>query len=124
MFVVTSLAVVAVRAHWAFPNSVGRVKLFTKAAAVGKWKGSSRTASWHFFVVILGHGEPPETVVMGVFYCRSERHSPGTYSFRSVVVRDESAVIKVWMNAGDDSGFSKTASSFSVPNPPARPLVG
>ena len=124
VFVVASLAVVAVRTHGAFPDSVVGVKLFTKAATVWKWEGLSRTAGRHFFVVILGHGEPPETVVTGVFYCRSESHPPSAYGFWSVVVGDEGAVIEVWMDAGDDSGFDEAVSSFSVPNPPARPLVG
>ena len=79
--------------------------------------------SRHFFVVIFGHGEPPETVVTSVFYCRSESYPPSAYGFWSVVVRDESAVIEIWMNAGDDSGFGESASSFSVPNPPACPLI-
>ena len=121
---VASLAVVAVCTHWAFPDSVGGVKLFAETAAVWKGKGSSRTAGRHFFVVVLGHGEPPETVVTGVFYCRSKSHPPSTYGFWSVVVRDEGTVIEVWMNAGEDSSFDEAASSFSVPNPPARPLVG
>ena len=123
VFVVASLAVVTVCAHWTFPDSVSGVKLFTEAAAVWEWKGLSRAAGRHFFVMILGHSEPPEAVVMGVFYCRSESHPSGVYGFWSVVVRDESTVIKVWMNAGDDSGFGETASSFSVPNPPVHPLV-
>ena len=71
VFVITPLAVEAVCANWAFSDGVGRVELFTEAAAVWKWEGSSRAAGRHFFVVILGHGEPPETVVAGVFYCRS-----------------------------------------------------
>ena len=124
MFVVASLAVVAVRAYWTLPDSVGRMELFTKAAAVGKWEGSSGTAGRHLFVMILGHGEPPETMVTGVFYCRSERHPPSMYGFWSVVVRDKGAVIEVGMDAGDDPGFGEAASGFSVPNPPARPLVG
>ena len=49
---------------------------------------------------------------------------PSAYGFWLVVVGDEGAVIEVWMDAGDDSGFDEAVSSFSVPNPPARPLVG
>ena len=68
--VIAPLAVVAVLSNWAVPDGVGRVELSTEAAAVWNWKGSSRAAGWHFFVVILGHGEPLEAVVAGVFYCR------------------------------------------------------
>ena len=124
VFVVMSLAVVAVCAYWAFPDGVGGVELFAEAAAVWKWKRSSGTTGRHFFVVVLGHGEPSKTVVTGVFYCRGESHSSGTYGFWSVVIRDKSAVIEVGMDAGDDPGFGEAASGFSVPNPPARPLVG
>ena len=123
VFVIAPLAVVAVLANWAFPDGVVRVELFTEAAAVWKGKGSSRTASRQFFVVILGHGKPPEAVVAGIFYCCSYSHPSGTHFFWSVVIRNEGVVIKVWVNARDNPGFGKTASSFSVPNPPARPFI-
>ena len=123
MFVVTSLAVVAVCAYWAFPDSVGRVKLFAEMAAVWEWEGSSGTTGRHLFVVILGHGEPSKAVVTGVFYCRSESHPPSTYGFWSVVIGDKRAVIEVGMNAGNNSGFGETASSFSIPNSPVRPFI-
>ena len=67
VFVVASLAVVAVGANWAFPDGVGGMELFAKAATVGKWEGSSRTTSWHLFVVVLGHGVPPKAVIASVF---------------------------------------------------------
>ena len=70
VFVVTSLALVTISANWAFPDSVGGMELFAKAAAMREWKGSSGTASWHFFIVILGHGVPLEAVVARVFYGR------------------------------------------------------
>ena len=54
MCVIASLAVVAVLASWAVPDGVGRVDLFAEAAAVWKGKGSSRTASRQFVVVVLG----------------------------------------------------------------------
>ena len=69
VFVIAPLAVVTVLASRAVPDGMGGVELFTEAAAVWKGKGSPRTTSRHFFVVILGHSEPPETVVTGVFYC-------------------------------------------------------
>ena len=37
MFVVPSLAVVAVSSGGAFPDSVGGVKLFAEAATMGEW---------------------------------------------------------------------------------------
>ena len=58
MLVIAPLAVVAVLASWAVPDGVGRVKLPAEAAAVWEGEGSSRTASWHFFVMVLGHGKP------------------------------------------------------------------
>ena len=69
VFVVAPPAVVTVLAGRAVPNGMGGVELSAEAAAVWKGKGSSRTTSRHFFIVILGHGEPPEAVVTGVFYC-------------------------------------------------------
>ena len=96
---ITPLAVVAVLTNRTVPDGVGRVELFTEAAAVWKWKGSSRAAGRHFFVVILGHGEPSEAVVAGVFYCRSYGYSPSAHFFWSVVIRNEGAVIKVRVNA-------------------------
>ena len=68
VFVVASLAVVTIGANWAFPDSVGGMELFAKAAAMREWKGSSGTAGWHFFIVVLGHGVPPEAVFARVFY--------------------------------------------------------
>ena len=123
MLVVTSLAVVAVCAYWAFPDGVGGVKLFAETAVVWEWKRSSGTTGRHLFVVVLGHGEPPKTVVTGVFYCRGESYPPSTYGFWLVVIRDKSAVVEVGMNAGDDSSLDEAASSFSISNPPVRPLV-
>ena len=70
VFMVVSLAVVTIGANWAFPDGVGGMELFAKAAAMREWEGSSGTAGWHFFIVVLGHGVPPEAVVMSVFYSR------------------------------------------------------
>ena len=121
--VVASSAVVTVLANWAVPDGVGGVELFAETAAVWKRKGSSRMASWHFFVVVLGHGEPPETVVTGVFYRRGYSHPSSAYFFWSVVVGNEGAVIKVWMNARDNPGLGEAASGFGISNPPARPFI-
>ena len=68
VFVVVSLAVVTVGANWAFPDGVGRMELFAKAAAMREWKGSSGTAGWHLFVMVLRHGVPLEAMVTSVFY--------------------------------------------------------
>ena len=124
VFVITSLAVEAVLANWALPDGVGRVKLFTEVAAVWEWKGSLGAAGQHFFVVILGHGKPLETVVAGIFYCGGYDYSSGAHFCWLIVVRDEGAVIKVWMNAGDNPGFGKAVSGLSIPNPPVRPFIG
>ena len=124
VLVITPLAVEAVRTNRTLPDSVGGVELFTKAAPVWKWEGLSGAAGWHFFVVILGHGEPPETVVAGVFYGRSYGHSPSAYFFWSVVVRNEGTVIKVRVNVGHDPGFGEAVSGLSVLNPPGRPVIG
>ena len=70
VFVVVSLAVVTIGANWAFPDSVGGVELFAKVAAVREWEGSAGMAGWHFFIVVLRHGVPPEAVVTSVFYRR------------------------------------------------------
>ena len=121
--VIASLAVVAVLASWAVPDGVGGVDLFTEAAAVWKGKGSSRTAGRHFFVVVLGHGEPSETVVTGIFYRRSYSHPSSAHFFWSVVIGNEGAVIKVWMNARDNPGLGEAASSFGISNSPARPFI-
>ena len=110
MFVIASLAIVAVCTYGTLPYSMSGVKLFAKAAAVWEWEGSSRVASRHFFIMILGRREPSKTVITGVFDCRGEGYSPGTHDFGSVVVRDEGAVIEVWMDAGDDSSVGETAS--------------
>ena len=68
VFVVTSLAVVTIGASGAFPDSVGGMELFAKAAAVREWEGSLGMAGWHLFIVVLGHSVPPEAVVTSVFY--------------------------------------------------------
>ena len=70
VFVVASLAVVAVGTSWTVPDGVGGLDLFAKAAAMREWEGPSGMAGWHFFVVVLGHGVPPEAVIMSVFYGR------------------------------------------------------
>ena len=121
---IAPLAVVAVLASWAFPDGVVRVELFTEAATVWERKGASRTAGQHFFVVVLGHGEPSETVVVGVFYGCSYSHPPGAHFFGSIMIRDECTVIKVWVNARYDSGLGKAVSGFSIPNPPTCSFVG
>ena len=68
--VIPSLAVVAVFAGWAVPDSVGRVDLFAEMAAMGKWKGFLGAAGRHFLIVVLRHGVPPEAVITSVFYSR------------------------------------------------------
>ena len=70
VFVITSFAVVTIGMSRAVPDGVGGVELFAKAAAMRKREGPLRTAGWHFFVVVLGHGVPPEAVIMSVFYGR------------------------------------------------------
>ena len=95
--VVAPPAVVTVLANWAVPDGVGRMELSTEATAVWEGKGSSRSAGRHFLVMILWHSEPPETVVTGVFYRRSYSHSSRAHFFWSVVIRNEGAVIKVWV---------------------------
>ena len=70
VFVVVSLAVVAVSTGGAIPDGVSGMKLFAKAAAMREWEGSSRTAGGHLFIVVLGHGVPPEAVATRVFYSR------------------------------------------------------
>ena len=70
VFVVSPLAVVAVLAGWAVPNSVVRMDLLAETTAMGEWKGSFGVAGRHFLVVVLRHGEPPEAVIAGVFYSR------------------------------------------------------
>ena len=121
--VIASLAVVAVLASWAVPDGVGGVKLFTEAAAVWKGEGSSRTASRHFFVVVLWHGEPSETVVMGVFYRRSYSYSPSAHFFWPIIVGNEGAMIKVWMDSRDNPGLGEAAPSFGISNHPACPFI-
>ena len=70
VFVVTSLAVVTIGANWTFPDGVGGMELFAKAAAVREWERSSGTAGWQLLIVVLGHGVPPEAVITSVFYSR------------------------------------------------------
>ena len=70
VFVVMPLAVVTIGTCWAVPDSVGGVELFAKAAAMREWEGPSGMAGWHFFVVVLRHGVPPEAVTTSVFYGR------------------------------------------------------
>ena len=123
VFVVASLAVVAVLVSWAVPDGVGGVDLFTEAAAVWKGEGSSRATSRHFFIVVLWHGEPSETVVTGVFYRCGYSYPTSAHFFRSVIVRNEGAVIKVWVNARDDPSLGEAAPSFGISNPPARPFI-
>ena len=71
MFVVAVLAVVAIGMGWTVPDGVGRVELLAKAASMREREGPSGTAGRHLFIMVLGHGMPPEAVVMGVFYGRS-----------------------------------------------------
>ena len=123
VFVVASFTVVAVLARRTVPNGMGRVNLFTEATAVWKGKGSSRTASRHFFVVVLWHGEPLETVVTGVFYRRGYSYPSSAHLFRSIIIRNECAVIKIWMDARDNSGLGEAAPSFSISNPPTRSFI-
>ena len=68
MSVVASLAIVAVLANRAIPDGVVGLELLTKVTAVREWEGTCGPAGGCFFVVILGHGEPAEAVVVGVFY--------------------------------------------------------
>ena len=70
VFVIASLAVVTISASGAFPDGVGGLELSAKAAAVREQEGSSGTAGWHLFIVVLGHGVPPKAVVTSVFYSR------------------------------------------------------
>ena len=121
--VVASLAVVTVLANRAVPDGVGRVELFTEATAVWEGKGSSRSASRHFLVMILWHGKPSETVVTGIVYCRSYSHSSSAHFFWSVVIGNEGAVIKVWVQTRNNPGLGEAASSFSISNPPACPFI-
>ena len=123
MLVIPRLAVVTVLASRAVPDSVGGVELLTEAATVWEGKGSSRTTSRHFFVVVLRHGKPSETVVTGVFYRRGYSHPSSAYFFWSVIVGDEGAVIKVWVNARNDSGLGESAPGFGVSDPPACPFI-
>ena len=68
MSVVASLAVMAIPACWAVPNSVGGVELSAKATAVREWERASGTAGQCLVVVVLGHGEPLEAMIASVFY--------------------------------------------------------
>ena len=99
VFVVASLAVVTIGANGAFPDGVGGVELFAKAAAMRDREGSLGTTGWHLFIVVLGHGVPPEAVVMSVFYGCGQSYSTSAHGFWSIVVGNEGAVVKVWMNA-------------------------
>ena len=68
--VIVSFTIKAVLACGTFPNGMFGLKLSTKTAAVGEWEGATGTAGRCFFVVILGHSVPPETMIAGVFYGR------------------------------------------------------
>ena len=69
--VIASFAVETVLVQGTFPNGMFGLKLSTKVAAVGEWEGTTRTTSGCFFVVVLGHGVPPEAVIASIFYSRS-----------------------------------------------------
>ena len=98
MSVVASFAVVTVGTSRTIPNGVGGMELLAKAATMGEWKGSSGAASWHLFVMVLGHGVPSETVVPSVFDRGGYGYPTGVHFFWPVVVGDKGAVIKVWMD--------------------------
>ena len=66
--VVASFAIVTILAYGAVPDSMGRMDLFAEATAVREWEGSLRAACQCVLIVILGHGVPPEVMVMGIFY--------------------------------------------------------
>ena len=68
MSVVTPLAVVAVLACWAVPDSVGRMELSAEATMVREWERMIGAAGQCVVIVVLGHGEPLEAVVVSVFY--------------------------------------------------------
>ena len=68
VFVVASLAIMAVCAYGAFPDSVSGVKLSAETTVVREWERAIGTAGRCFLVVILGHGVPLETVVAGIFF--------------------------------------------------------
>ena len=93
-----SLAIKTIFASGAFPNSVFGLKLSAKAAAVGKGEGAIGAASGCFFVVVLRHSVPPETVITSVFYGCGQGDSTSAYGFWTIVIRNEGIVIEVWVN--------------------------
>ena len=97
--VVLSPAVVAVSVCWAIPDGVSGVDLFAEATAMREWEGSLRATGRCVFIVILGHGEPPEVMLTSVFYGCGQSYAPSTHGFRPIMIQDESAVIKVRVNA-------------------------
>ena len=64
------LAVVAILACWAVPDSMGRVDLSAEATAVREWERAIGAAGRCVVVVVLGHGVPLEAVITSVFFGR------------------------------------------------------
>ena len=68
MSVVAPLAIVAILACWAVPDSMGSMDLLAEATVVREGEGAFGTAGQCVVIMILGHGEPLEAVVASVFY--------------------------------------------------------
>ena len=97
--VVAPLAVVAVLACWAIPDSVSRVELFAEVAPVREGEGLSGVTSLHVVVMILWHGVPLEVMVVSVFYSCGQGYSTSTHGLRSVLVWNESAMVEIRMDS-------------------------
>lgn len=120
---VVSLAIVTVFTSGAVPHSVFGLELFAEATAVGEWEGFIGAAGRGIVIMVLGHGEPPEVVLMSILHSRGQGYTPSVHGFRSIMVRDEGAVIKVRVNARDHPSFGEASPSFGVLGSPAHSFV-
>ena len=99
VFMVVPLAVVAVLVCWAVPDSVGRMELFAEVTVVREGEGSIGVAGRRVVIVILWRGEPPEVMLTSIFYSGGQGDTPSAHSFRSIMIQNEGAMIKVRVDA-------------------------
>ena len=120
---VIPLAVVTIFTCRAIPDGVGRVELFAEMTSVWKREGFSRAAGLCIIIVVLWHGVPLEAMTVSIFYSCGQGHSTSAHGFRPIVIRNESAMVKVGKDTRNNPSFSESSPSFCVPDPPACSFI-
>ena len=73
--------------------------------------------------MVLWHGIPLYVPVACVCYCGSQGYTTSVHSFGSIVIRNESSVVKVWMYTRVDPSLSELQPSFRIFDPSACPFI-